>query len=272
MKLTVTLGASHEASFDILLYNNPFVNKWVNELQWCLSNCQFNQDEAFSGFITLEEASIRLKNACSTINRYLKNFIEEVEDPISQPQSYFNYLHLKFETLSGGFDTPTRLFTVANNELKTAIRNLNFYVHRIEKKYTKIPNFYISFDKDNYRRKPLMPEDYEYFEFEFPAGTLFLHYAELGKEFIDIFEDNLPIDYAKLKNLHYYSGEASLTFVEYNAFSDINYKEFLKNNGIDPNDKKLGHGKIPLGYVVDLEKTLSLMNSYKHIKEIHIKD
>ena len=72
MKLTVVLGASGEASFDITLNDNPFVHKWVEELRWCLDNCAFNQQEAFSGLLTLNEARQILNNACVTINKYLK--------------------------------------------------------------------------------------------------------------------------------------------------------------------------------------------------------
>lgn len=272
MKLAVTLGASSEASFDIFLFDNSFVRKWVQEFQWCLSNCQINQEESFVGFLSLEESSSRLYNACVTINKYLKNFIEVRDDLLIQPQEYFNYLHLKFEQLSGSFEKPTKLFSIANAELKKAIRELNFYVHRIEKKIYEIPSLYISFNKDSYRRLRLDAADYEYFQFEAPAGTLFLHYAELGKEFVDIYEDSLPLDYKNLKNLHFYSGEAFLSFTEYNAFSDKNYLNFLLENGIDPYDKKLGHGKIPLGTVENLSYTLDLLKTYKHINHIQIKD
>ena len=51
MHLTVVLGgAQGEVSFDISLNHNSFTEKWVNELRWCLSNCDFNQDEAFFRF------------------------------------------------------------------------------------------------------------------------------------------------------------------------------------------------------------------------------
>ena len=56
MKLTVVLGASSEASFDILLNDNDFVRKWTKELQWCLDNCAINHFEAFASFLTLEES------------------------------------------------------------------------------------------------------------------------------------------------------------------------------------------------------------------------
>jgi hypothetical protein len=267
MRLTVVLGASGEASFDIKLNDNNFVHKWIEELRWCLDNCEFNQQEAFSGLLTLSNAEQILNNACVTINKYMKGFIEIETD---HSQEYFNYLHSKFEQLSGKFGKPTRLFSIANKELKTAIRNLNFYIHRLEDNKILVNKFYISFNKDQYRRHPLAESDYQYFEFEYSPGTLYLHYAELGKEFIDLYQDNLSIDYPGFANLHYYSGEAILSFESYNCFADTNYLTWLKDNDIDPYNKRLGHGKIPLG-TVDLVNW-QLIQNHQYIKEIIINE
>lgn len=271
MKLTVVLGASSEASFDIVLFDNSFTRKWVKELTWCLDNCEFEHQEVFSGLLTANESANRLQEACLTINKYIPNFIDVQENLNAQSQSYYNYLHQKFERLSGEFGKPTRLFAIANNELKTAIRNLNFFVHRMEKKHS-VPMLYISFDKNSYRRLPLEDADYEFFEFQLPAGTLYLHYVELGKEFIDLYEDNLPIDYAAFKNLHFYSGEANLLFNDDNPFGDINYIKWLESNGVDPYNKKLGHGKIPLGRVEDLDAVKHLVVNYPYLNTILIKE
>jgi hypothetical protein len=272
MKLTVVLGASQEASFDITLNDNNFTRKWVDELRWCVSHCEFNQLEAFASLIPLIDSATILKESCVTINQYLKNFIEIKDELLDQPQEYFNYLHSIFEKLSGEYTNPTRLFSIAPSELKEAIRRLNFFVHRVETKENSTPQLYISFNKQQYRRMPLGQEDYEYFQFNFPKGTLYLHYVELGKEFIDLYEDNLSINYAGFKNLHYYSGEASLTFVDYNAFTNKGYLEWLQSNGIDPYNKLLGHGKIPLGTVDNLTDAENKIMKHKHIHSILIKE
>ncbi len=271
MKLVVELGASSEAPFVIQLNDTAFVRKWLEEFRWCLLNCQFNQDEVFAGFLTLHEAAEKLNSACVIINKYLKNFIELRSDLLNQSQEYFNYLHQKFEQLSGEFGKPTRLFRIANNELKSAIRNLNFYIHVIENK--KISNnFYISFDKNTYRRQPLTSEDYVNFNFQTPAGSLILHYVELGKTFYDLYKDNLDLSYSGQKNLHFYSGEASLVFDEIDYRRDSGYFKWLEKNNIDPYDKTLGHGIICLGHVVDLSHTYSTILSNKHLNKIQIKE
>jgi hypothetical protein len=272
MKLTVLLGVSGEASFDITLNDNSFVQKWTEELRWCLNNCEFNQQEAFATLNTLEDLEEKLLQSCKTINQYLKNFIEVRSNIKEQTQEYFNYLHIKFEQLSGNFGKPTRLFSIANAELKTAIRNLNYYLHLVEDTNNQSVNLYISFNKDQYRRHNLDDNDYDFFEFKSSPGTLYLHYVELGKEFIDLYEDNLSINYAGAKNLHYYSGEALLKFDNFDAFADENYSIWLQNNGIDPYNKKLGHGRIPLGIVDNIQDAISKIKQHRHIANILIKE
>ena len=98
MKLTVLLGASGEASFDISLNDNDFVYKWVKELEWSINHCDFNQQETFLQFYSIELVEQILYNACSTINKYLKNYIDIRSDISKQPQEYFNYLHSIFDS------------------------------------------------------------------------------------------------------------------------------------------------------------------------------
>ena len=272
MKLTVVLGASSEASFDILLNDNSFVRKWAKELEWCLQHCDINQHEAFFSLLPLSEAADALTQSCLTINRYLKNFIEVREDILNQSQDYFNYLHSMFELLNGSFENPTRLFSIETPELKEAIRNLNFYMHIVEIKKEPHAGLYISFNKDQYRRSPLSDEDYKYFEFTTEPGTLLLHYVEIGKNFMSLYNDGLGINYSGFKNLHYYSGEAILEFNGINCFEDSRYVTWLTNNGIDPYNKKLGHGRIPLGKVVEIETVRDNLRKYRHINTILIKD
>lgn len=271
MQLTVVLGTSVEVSLDIILNDTPFVKKWVNELTWCLDNCDFNQQEIFYNFLSNQEIERNLLNSCVIINKYIKNFIDIKTPFIEQAQDYFNYLHLKFERLTGEFDKPTRLFAIANQELKSAIRNLNFFVHALESQLWQ-NYFYISFNKDQYRRHKLAETDYNEFVFDIKPGTLYLHYAELGKTFFDLYKDNLPIDYSGLKNLHYYSGEASLSFSKFSFLSDAKYTNWLKTHNIDPYDKQLGHGLICLGHLKDINDAYQKIKTNRHLKKIEIKE
>lgn len=272
MKLVIVLGASSEASFSISLNDNDFVRKWIKELHWCLDNCQFVQHEIFPAIVDINGAAEIVSKSCSVINKYLKGYIDIRDNIGKQPQEYLNYLHSMFENLSGEFGKPTRLFSVANPELKAAIRNLNFFVHRIEQYRGEVPQLYISFNKDQYRRCPLEPSDYQYYDFSFPAGTLFVHYAELGKEFVDLYQDGLPLDYSGFKNLHYYSGEAWLNFEDMDMFADTNYVKWLNSNGFDPLDKTLGHGRIPLGTVDNIADAKALIQQHRFLKEVKVEE
>ena len=272
MKLEVNLGASSEASFEILLNSNPFVFKWLDEVSWCIQNCSFNQQEAFASFITLDQAIVNLTNACHVINRYLKGFLDIRSDIRDQSQEYFNYLHEKFEQLSGEFEKPTKLFLIANDELKTAIRDLNFYIHRVETKLETGNLFYISFNKDQYRRSTMQQEDYQYAEYDIPAGSLFVHYSELGKDYYDLFKDGLTIGYQGNKNLHNYSGEASLALEDLTMLGNNRYKIWLQEQGIDPYNKFLGHGKIILGKVSNLPDVVYKLKTHQCLHSILIKD
>jgi hypothetical protein len=265
MHLTVVLGASNEASFNIVLNDNSFVRKWVKELSWCLNNCEINQQEAFAGLLTPTESKKILDKSCSIINEYLAGFIDIQEDCT---QEYLNYLHLKFEALSGKFGKPTKLFATANSELKAAIRDLNFFLHRLEHKLLSVNELYLSFNKDQYRRFPLDEEDYQLFELDTVPGTLYLHYVELGKEYFDLFQDGLDLDYPAFANLHYYSGEASLTFDELNFTKNQQYLDWAKQHNIDPTVTRPGDGRIPLG-TADTD-ALELIKKYRHISRIDI--
>jgi len=271
MKLWVYLGTTGDC-FSIDLHNNLFVNKWLKELRWCLDNCEFNQQEAFASLLSLPESADLLEQSIVTINKYLPNAIETKFPVLNQTQDYFNSLHEVFERLSGGYNTPTRLWTVAPSDLKQAIRNLNFFVHRVESKKSQLDELYISFNKDQYRRFSLDLEDYKNFEFALAPGTLFLHYAELGKEFLDLFEDNLPIDYANFKNLHYYSGEATLTFDGCNMVKNKGFFDWIRSHGYDPTDRALGHGRIPLGTVTNIDHARTLLHKHRHLEKILIEE
>jgi hypothetical protein len=271
MKLTVALGVEGAETFDIQLNSNSFTQKWVNEFRWHLDHCSINQTEAFASLITSAESADILTTACKTINKYLRGFIEIRSDLENQPQEYFNYLHSKFEKISGSYDKPTRIFAIANSELKAAIRALNFYTHSVEEK-KKIQQLYFSFDKDSARRQRLSEDDYQFYEFSFPPGTLHTQYVELGKEYIDLYEDGLPLDYSGFTNLHYYGGEAVLRFDEYNAFDDVGYYNWLVKNNIDPYNKRLGHSRIPLGTVVDLDDAINKFKNHRYLHSVTIKE
>ena len=234
MKLTVFLGQDCSDSFDIGLIDNKFTNKWLDELSWCLENCEFDHNECFVDFLSVEKRQQKLLECIEIINNYLKkiykrNFIDVPKEIDWFDQEFFNYLHLKFESLSGNYGDQTKLFQVAPEHVKQAIRDLNFFVHALETGEDKInfveSIFKIAFHKNQYRRFPLELEDYFYFSHDRETNGLYLSYVELGKTLIEIYEENLPLDYKNLKNLHFYSGECFLHLDENKGLSE-NFIDF----------------------------------------------
>jgi hypothetical protein len=63
-----------------------------------------------------------------------------------------------------------------------------------------------------------------------------------------------------------------ILFRPINPFLYPVYIDLLINQGIDPYDKKLGHGMIPLGKVINIEDTKDKLTTYPHINKILIKE
>jgi hypothetical protein len=101
---------------------------------------------------------------------------------------------------------------------------------------------------------------------------LFLHYVELGKNLFGLYKDGLDLSYPGFKNLHYFSGEATLTLAGIDQFDNKDYIDWLTNQGLDPYNKHMGHVTIPLGNVIDIETVKDKLSKYKHINQILIKE
>jgi len=278
MKLTVFLGHDAHESFDMGLINNQFTNKWLDELSWCLENCEFDHNECFVNFLTIENRQKKLLNSIALINGFFKKIYKK-KDFIELPnvidwhsQEFYNYLHIKFESLSGTFEKPTKIFLLAPKEVKQAIRDLNFYIHALENdgQYKNVENsFKIVFDKNQYRRLPLSKEDYSYFSHEYESNGLYLSYVELGKTLVEIYEENLPLDYKNLKNLHFYSGECFLHLGNNKSLSK-DFIEYCKINKIDLTDKTLGVGSIKLGYIENPNEVKNKLKNNQYLHSIKI--
>jgi hypothetical protein len=219
------------------------------------------------------EAQQRLLDSINDINKFLKTQYIEVPHPCDwDNQNWYNYLHLKFEKLSGSWSSPTRLFAAAPTTFRNAVRSLNFYTHRLEARpYKRLKPWYISFDKDCYQRLPLNEADYELFEHVILPGQVVIHYAELGKTLIDLYCDGLPADYPGLKNLHFYSAEISICMSDYPiSLLPAGFGQWAQSNGIDIFDKKLGIGGLSIGQVRDLDAARQTLYNGNTITQLRI--
>ena len=84
-------------------------------------------------------------------------------------------------------------------------------------------------------------------QFHQNTKEVYLDYNELGKPYNDLFHDNLPITYGATKNKHYIGADILLSFTDNKDIFGDKFIKWLKNNNVDPYDKKLGLGLIPIG-------------------------
>jgi hypothetical protein len=269
--LEIEVDHCHLVTVD--LYKNDFVSRWKTLFEQTVASCAINQLESFSCSLSEPQSQGRLIVAITTINRYLKqNFVDLPTQIDRDDQQWYNYLHSKFEQLNGTFDRPAKLLMLAPPELKSAIRALNFYVHRLEKRpYADYNTWYISFDKNCYTRLPLEPDDYDHFCDQIRPGQAYIHYAELGKTMIDLYQDGLPIDYSGLRNLHYYSAEISVHVGTgtISWFKD-GFRQWANDNSIDIDDRKLGLGVIPIGDARNIDLARQIVYNGNNITNLRI--
>jgi hypothetical protein len=267
------IQVDHAQVIVVDLYHNHFVNKWKKLFLKTVETCEVNQPESFIGNCSEHRAQQNLLDAITAINKFFnKDFIKVPATINWEDQNWYNYLHQIFEQLSGTWNNPTRLMTFANAQVREAIRNINFYVHRLEKRpYQQEASLFVSFNKDCYTRKKFDIEDYQYFQHHVESGQVYIHYAELGKTYLDLYEDGLPFDYAGAKNLHYYSAEIAIRLEPCKKeLFDTGFYNWLQQNNIDINDKTLGIGILPIGQVKDVDKAGNIVYNGSRITNLRI--
>ena len=267
------IQVDHHEVIKVDLYPNNFVDRWKQLFVETANSCQVNQLESFVFNLPEDVARQRLLTAIDTINQFLKTELIVVPLEINwDDQTWYNQLHKIFEDLSGPWGKPTRLFSIAPDKVKSAVRDLNFYVHRLEvRPYKNSSSFYISFDKNCYKRYQLEHTDYEYFQHYAEPGEAFIHYAELGKTHYDLYKDGLPTDYSGLKNLHYYSAEISIWLGKQpRRFFEDSFYEWADQNNIDVSSKIIGLGIIPIGCIKDVDSARKIVYNGTNITSLRI--
>jgi hypothetical protein len=271
MQLDIVVDHHNVVTVD--LYRNPFVERWCKLLERTYAVCSINQQDSFSHALTESQAKARLSAAINTINRFLKHdFVPVADEQSWDSKDWYNQLHICFEKLSGEFGKPTKLFQLAPTDVKAAIRDLNFYVHRLEQRpYSDCRPWFVIFDKECYTRQDLEPQDYALFDHQVSVGTVFINYSELGKTYHDIYVDGLPIDYAGIKNSHYYSAEFAIWLdPDRTSLFESGFYNWAEQHNINVNDKTLGLGTIPIGQVRDVDTMKKIAYNGTQITDIRI--
>ncbi len=195
------------------LFDNDFVCRWAKLLRHELKLDTLLQQDTFSSFCSEQQARQRLEQAIDQVNAFLKlEFIavpksEDYEDP-----TFYNQLHEKFEKLAGpDWSKPSRLMIIAPESVKLAVRHINRYCHRLERRpYKQLDHVRVEFNTS--RRKLLKPDDIAMFKPVHDHNTVVLDYSTLGKSLYECFEDRLAANYAGMKLQQHYCANFILQF------------------------------------------------------------
>lgn len=268
-KITIIIDDTHTVNIEC--FDTPMSNKYVAMLKSEIDAKGVMTDdvESFSKYLEKDQIQNIMLESFEDINNFLKQDIIDTKKIYWDDTNWRNQLHTIFEKLNGEYDKPSKLMLFAPNKIKEAIRRVNWGVHLLEeypfeKEWTMMWNKNAKKGAD---RIEFTDEDYECIEFDFTPWTVYLDYNEVGKDFRDIYEDNLPIEYARLKNKHYLGLDLKFNQSKTKHVFSLGYKEWMVNNNIDPYDKKLGIGEFPIGkYSQDFDN--KVLSSKSKITEI----
>jgi hypothetical protein len=244
MQIKIVFDTGYELIVE--LFDTDFVKRWCKLLQHELECNTLSQEDTFSNFIPESLARQRLEQSISTVNKFLRReFISIPQVSDYNNHEFYNQLHEKFEKLAGpDWDNPTKLMVVAPDNIKLAIRHINRYCHRLEKRpYVIEPEMRIEFN--THIREPLREEDYKLFNAIKNDHVVVLDYSTLGKSLFECYEDGLTPDYAGLKIQQHYSANFILKFGETTKLKPAaGFKKWLNDHNItDPTPGHIQLGK-----------------------------
>jgi len=267
--LEVCLDDAHTVIIE--LDDNAFVHRWKEVFDRAVNSSTVDQTSSFAFRISKTQALQQLTDSAQVINDFFKREIVPVTVMDQYDQDYCNRVHVIFEQLSGTYDQPTKLFLLAPDAVKLAIRNLNFYVHVLEHDQFEQQNlWYINFDRSHVDRWPLLDQDYDLFQRVVEPGRVYIHYVELGKTHLDLYKDGLPADYEAQKNLHHFSADLTVWLGPKGDVFDAGFESWAQHNSIDLENKRLGLGILPIGRIKDLDTARQYIYNAKKITQLRI--
>ena len=234
--------------FRIHLYDNSVARKWKTLIDsiYVGDGEDIDHKRTFFKFQPTKSVKKILLDAIEKVNTFLKH--EFITIPTVWNQETYNKLHIAFEKLSGDHDSPTKLIKIAPMEIKESIRDINFCIHSLEKKPTT-SKLSIQWTKKREQTKRIKLEEKEYdlFQFHNTNNEVYLDYNELGKTYKELFHDNLPITYKATKNNHYIGADIVIALKDNKDILGKKFINWLQKNNINPYNKKLGIGALPIG-------------------------
>ena len=249
-------------SFRIDLYDHTVASKWKNLIEsiYVGDGEDIDHVRSFFNLRTRDEIKVMLLDAVKNINTFLKTeFIKIPKHANWNEQDLYNTLHIAFEKLSGDFDNPTKLMKIAPMGIKENIRDLNYCVHALEHGSDKntLASLPIQWTKkrEETPRIKLTDKEYELIQFNQTKNEVYLAYNELGKSYVDLWQDDLPFEYTATKNNHYIGADIVIEFTNKENIFEQGFIDWCKDNNIDPLKKEHGIGLLPIGKIetIDIE-------------------
>jgi hypothetical protein len=247
-------------AFRINLYDHTVASKWKNLIEsiYVGDGEDIDHVRTFFSLRSHDEIKEILLKAIKNINTFLKtDFIKMPSKVDWEDQELYNNLHMSFEKLAGEFDNPTKLMKIAPVHIQENVRDLNFCVHALEH---TTPDFVadvlpIQWTKRRAQlpRKPLVDDEYDLTQFHMTKHEVYLGYNEVGKSYIDLWNDDLPVDYEATKNNHYIGPDIKIALKDNTSIFDENFIDWCSKHKIDPYDKKHGIGLIPIGKIDSID-------------------
>ena len=245
-----------QQAFRIDLYDHTVAHKWKDLIRSIYVGDGEDMDHIRTFFYLRTNDDIKkiLVDAINNINNFLKTTFISLPNKIDwNDQKLYNDLHEAFEKLSGQYDNPTKLMKIAPLQIKENIRDLNYCVHYLEHTAQNITKQLIPIQwtkkRNETERIKLLDEEYDLIKFNMVKNEVYLAYNEVGKSYIDLWRDDLPVDYDATKNNHYIGPDINIALSDNENIFAPGFLTWCEQHGIDAYDKKHGIGVIPIGKI-----------------------
>lgn len=207
---------------------------------------------------------------------------------LQQKHGVLNKLHNHFEILQGTVENLSPYYQLADYETKYAIRQLNILCHEIETlilsqqkqayvpQWTRPSQITTWLHAERYAIKDEHKELFVTNGYDRQFGHVYMHWAQIGKTLFEVFRDEGAPELTDtvcdaITHLKYYSGEFDIEWAADMVYGDKTtpwhteqqdaFKEWLIKNNLDPQDKNLSLGYLPLGQI-DLERSFGTTDMF----------
>jgi hypothetical protein len=315
VKVTLRDPLDHADQFEytIEVFDNPLARDWVQALKEILTSGNLlEKNFCFLGFPEtardLPYLCGELQLAINTINSFFDDYTivetyspDTMRDGLKVNQETMNVLHNHFEILQGTVEHLSDYYKRADYATKYAIRQINNLCHEIEslilsqRKLATQPEWVRPTQITTFlqcKRYTLTDEHRQLFltnGYDRVFGGVYMHWTQIGKTLFEVWRDEHAPKLTTavceaITHLQYYSGEFDIEWGNdvvlnglqpWHTQQQVDFKAWLIDNGLDPQDPKLSLGYLPLGQIkfkdgIDPIEFRSMLGRYLDIYRIEV--